>query len=796
MNVKLQWLNELVDLNGITLEEIVSKVSLKSIEIETVSKMINASNIVVGHVLTKIQHPDADKLSVLTVDVGSEILQIVCGAPNVSAGQYVVIAKVGAVLPGDFKIKKSKIRGVESNGMVCSLEELGLEKKYISEKYADGIYYFDEPQELGMSGDVALGLADYVIELGITPNRGDLLSMIGVAYELAAVFNRPLKPLTYNLIRTKLQTKEKINVKIESDSCLSYYGQLIKDVVVGPSPAWLISRLIAFGVRPINNLVDITNYILALFGQPLHAFDYDTIGNNIIVRNAKKGEEILTLDDEIFELNSEDLVITDGVKPIALAGVMGGLHSGITNKSKNIVLEAAVFNPSTVRKTSSRLNLRSESSYRYERGVDVNRTKLALDYACFLYQELANGVVSEDIAFDGIKVIKDKEIKLDPKYVEKLLGIKISKQEIIDILTSLSFTVNDDLTVYIPNRRSDICIKEDLVEEIVRLYGYDKLPATFPIDNMTAELTVSQKKARDIRNRLSSLGLNEVVTYSLVSDELINKFPIIHNQERKQIELLMPISLERKQLRRGLVPSILEVFKYNTARKNNDIAIFELSNIYDSENGELKEQSILAGAMAGRFSNTPWKNNPENVDFYLVKGILQNIFNLLEIEVEYLPLAVESLQLHPNRTAIIKHNDIEVGYIGQLHPQYVLENDLEMVYVFEVNLSSIINIIPRTTVFTQIPKLPNIERDIAVVIKKEILAIDIIKAIKKTEKQALVDVTIFDVYMGKNVGEDEKSLAIKLTFANDGSLNDEVINNKIKKILKDLNYKFNAILRG
>jgi phenylalanyl-tRNA synthetase beta chain len=679
--------------------------------------------------------------------------------------------------------------------MVCSLSELGLEKKYISEKYADGIYYFEEEKTLGIPGDVALNLDGEVIELGITPNRGDLLSMIGVAYEFSAVFNRQLKPLAYELVREKLNPDDKINLKIETESCLAYYAQLIKNVTLGPSPAWLISRLIAFGVRPINNSVDITNYILALFGQPLHAFDYNSLGKNILVRQAHDKEQITILDGTTKTLEATDIVITDGSKPVALAGVMGGIDTEITSKTKDIVIEAAVFDPMTIRKTSSRLGLRSESSYRYERGVDINRTKFALDYACYLYHEIAGATISEDTSFAGIKEVPDKNISITAKEIEKLLGVKISEEEIKNILLSLNFKVDNDLNIKVPNRRSDITIKEDIIEEVGRLYGYDKLPTTYPIDSKVGELNVSQKKSREIKTTLSKLGLNEVVTYTLVSDEMVDAFSLNKTEDANPVSLLMPISNERKNLRMGLIASLLEVMKYNLSRKNADLSIFELSKIYYQTADVFYERTLLGGALAGTFSSTTWKQDTEVVDFYLVKGILENLFQTLNIEVEYLPMQSFSKELHPNRTALINYKGKQLGFIGQLHPQYAHDNDLTGVYVFELDLTDILVQKEVENQFRGIPKLPYIERDIAIVLKRDIIAVDVINAIKKTEKN-LLGISIFDIYTGKNVNEDEKSLAIKLKFNNDGSLTDELINNKINKILKDLSYKLNATLRS
>lgn len=793
MRVKLEWLNELVDLTGLSIKEIVDKASLYSIEIECVEKVIDATNIVIGHVLTIENHPDSDHLHITTVDVGNEVLQIVCGAPNVDKGQYVIVALIGAKLPGGFEIKKSKIRGVESFGMICSLQELGLDKKYVSEKYANGIYYFEDEVKIGENGAKALNLHDEVIELGITPNRGDLLSMLGVAYEFSACFNRPMKEIKYNYEKEK--TTEVVNVKLETEKCLSYYAQVIKDVTIKDSPRWLKSRLIAFGIRPINNCVDITNYILALFGQPLHAFDYKKLGNNIVVRNAHNDEVIKTLDGNDRELVCDDIVITNGKDPVALAGVMGGFDSEITNDTKDIVIEAAVFDPNTIRKTSTRLNLRSESSMRYERGVDLNRTLNALDYTLYLFKTLANAKIASSFTHAGLDKVNDKTIKIKESDVTNILGINITKEEIKHILTSLNFKVDDDLTVYVPNRRPDITIKEDLVEEIGRLYGYTKLPLTNPKDDSIGSLTHDQKIKRLIKNTLSKSGLYETVTYSLVSSEENKQFDYNHYDNQKPISLLMPLSEDRKFLRFSLVPSLINVVKYNYSRKNKDLALFEMANVYYNLDEKNQEELCLAGTLSNLFSSTLWSQKIENVDFYLVKGILDNLFDTLGIEVTYLPIDKVCKELHPKRSAKIMWNNNEIGFIGQIHPQFAASNDLDNVYVFEIRLKDIIHFVKPISKFKSINKLPSVERDIAIVVKNDVKAIDIINGIKKSEQHILSDVKIIDVYQGEKINSDEKSITIRLVFTSDEALTDEVINTKIKKIVKDLTYRVNATLR-
>ena len=798
MRVKLEWLNELVDLTGLSTQEIVDTASLYSIEIENVDRVVKASNIVIGHVLTKEKHPDSDHLNLLTVDVKEEVLNIVCGAPNVEVGQYVIIAKVGAKLPG-FEIKKSKIRGYESCGMCCSLQELGVENKYIEEKYSKGIYYFEDCTEVGMDASKALNWHDDIIELGITPNRGDLLSMIGVAYEFSAAFNRELKPLTFELIRKEASANDKLNIKIETNGCLGYFGQVIKNVSVKPSPRWLSSRLIAFGIRSINNLVDITNYILALYGQPLHAFDLDKIGYNVVIKNAKEDETFVTLDEIERKLTEKDVVITDGNVTQCLGGVMGGLNSEITLETKNIMLEAAVFDPMTIRKTASRLNLHSEASQRYERGVDLNRTKEALDYACYLYQTLCDAEIVGEAIYDGLDHIEDKQISVSAKQVNHLLGTNISEEEIVSIFEKLNFKAvveNEEIKVSVPNRRPDITIKEDLIEEVARLYGYTNLPLTLPIDRMAGSLSVSNKNKRIIQDTLLGLGLHETVTYSLVNDKQNEKFTVLNKENIESISLLMPLTEERKTLRHNLMASNVEVLKYNLARKNNNIANFEISRVYYKHEGNKYEDLHLAIVMANEYSNTLWQGKSEKVDFFLLKGIVNQVFEKLGLEETYVVLDKECKELHPNRSALIYVQDKLVGYIGKLHPQYEKENDLDDTYVCEINLQEIIDYKKETVIFTPIQKLPSVERDLALIMNKSVLASELIDCIKKSDKQILSDVQIFDLYEGEHVKEDEKSIAVKLVFTSNEPLTDEVINAKVKRILKDLQYKLNVNLRA
>jgi len=794
MRIKLEWLKELVDLEGIETNEIVRKLSLYSVEVEGIDYAVSGTNLVVGHVDECLPHPNSDHLSVCTVDVGSETLQIVCGASNVRKGQTVIVAKIGAELPGGFKIKRTKIRGVESNGMICSLNELGLENKFIPEEYQNGIYYFKEKVEIGSDALIALHLDDEIIELDLTPNRGDLLSMIGVAIEASAIFNRSLKPLKYKLER-KENNNDELEVVNEAPGCIGYYGQVVRNVEIKPSPLWLTSRLVAYGIRPINNVVDITNYILILFGQPLHAFDFNKLGNKIVIRNAFAGERITTLDEIERKLEEKDIVITDGKFPIAIAGVMGGEGTEITSETKDIVIEAAVFDSASVRATSQRLGLRSDSSIRFEKGVDINSTKLALDYTCYLLETLAGGETST-LVFAGKEEIPPKTITINEIDLEKLLGIKVKTEEIKNILSRLGFKTGGevDLIVSVPNRRPDITITADLIEEIARIHGYEKISGTIPSTATLGGLSALQKQRREVRKILNGLGLNEVYTYSLVPEKDFSEFAFF-NQKGKEISILMPITQDHKFLRKSLLPGLIENARYCYSRKNKDLAFFEIGNIY-YQNDDYQEEEMLSLLMAGRFASTLWKGEEEKVDFFLIKGVLETLFKKLKMDVSFQVPTTPIKELHPGKSAEIIFEGEVIGFLGSLHPEYAKEDGLNDVYVAELRMSAILDRNLETVKFEEYSKVPSVERDIALVVAKDLPVGEILAEIKNIKGTLLSNITLFDIYTGEKVGSEEKSIAIKLEFSASETLSDEIINQKLNKILKRLEEKFKASLRS
>ncbi|MGD9604730.1 MAG: phenylalanine--tRNA ligase subunit beta [Bacilli bacterium] len=794
MRVKLAWLNELIDISDLSIEQLTKVISLYSTEVESVERVASGTSLVIGHVLQCESHPDSDHLHICLVDIKEEQLQIICGAPNVKAGQNVIVAKIGCSLPGGLVIKKAKIRGVESSGMICSLAELGIEKKYIPEEYQAGIYYFKESVEIGSPALEALDLADVVLDLSITPNRGDLMSMLGVAIEVGAVLKRPLKPLAYSL--ENYEKALNLSITLESNSCVGYYAQVFENIQIKPSPWWLIARLIAFGIRPINNVVDITNYILALFGQPLHAFDYEKLGSKIVVRQAFDKEQFITLDGIKRDLVTTDLVITDGKNPVALAGVMGGQNTEITNTTNSIVIEAAVFDPMAVRKTSQRLNLRSESSARFERGVDINRTKEALVYTRYLLETLACAKPLSDVAIAGVGNIEDTPISISEQDINQLLGIKISKKEIQNIFERLLFKVTStsNLLVMVPNRRSDIRIKNDLIEEVGRIHGYTDLPNTLPESSIAGSLSLKQAQRRLIKLTLANLGLNEVVTYSLVNDQYNQVFMQNHLTGSQQLKLINPLTQERGILRKGLLLSLLDVVQYNYSRKMKDIALFEVGKGYSLLDSS-KEEEILSMAMANNYFSNIWKHNLK-VDYYIIKGVLENLASQLKIKLDFKPINEPSLELHPKRSADIYFENKKIGFIGCLHPQFALSLGLDEVYVCEIKINKILDFVPVQNTYKPISKYPSMERDLAIVLPRTVLANDIIETIKKVDDQIISDVFVFDVYTGENVEKDEKSIAVRIVFTANEPLSDEVILPKTNRIMKVLSANFQAKLRS
>jgi phenylalanyl-tRNA synthetase beta chain len=804
MFVSYKWLQEYVDLTGITAKELADLITKSGIEVESVEVLNKgAKGVVVGHVLEREQHPNADKLSKCLVDIGEgEPVQIICGAPNVAKGQKVAVAKVGAVLPGNLKIKRAKLRGEESNGMICSLQELGIESKLVPKEYADGIFVFPSDAPVGADALELLNLDDEVLELGLTPNRADCLSMIGLAYEVAAILGRSVKLPAIELQENDENVRDYISVRVDApeDNPL-YAGRIVKNVKIGPSPLWMQTRLMAAGIRPHNNVVDITNYILLEYGQPLHAFDYDRLGSKeIVVRRAKAGETIVTLDDTKRTLTEDHLVITNGMEPVALAGVMGGANSEVRDDTTTVFIESAYFTSPVIRKASKDHGLRSEASTRFEKGIDPARTKEALDRAAALMAEYAGGEVVGGIV--EVNTLKEKEVTVTITLdrINRVLGTMITKDEVATILTNLQFAFTEDngtFTITVPSRRRDISIEEDIIEEVARLYGYDRLPATLPVaESKPGKLTPYQAKRRQVRRYLEDTGLFQAITYSLTSEEKATMFAL---ETAEPIRLALPMSEERSALRQSLLPHLLEVASYNRARQVENVAVYETGAVYlaNGENELPNEKERLAGVLTGVWHAHLWQGERKAVDFYVVKGILDGLFELLGLtnRIEYKQAKRE--HMHPGRTADILLDGKTIGFVGQLHPVVQKEYDLKETYVFELALTDLLNAEVEDIRYSPIPRFPSITRDIALVVDENVVAGELQKAIIEAGGKLLKEVSIFDVYKGDRLPEGKKSIAFSLRYYDpERTLTDEEVTAVHEKVIQAVEQRFGATLRG
>lgn len=809
MLVSLNWLQNYVDISDMNTEELAERITKSGIEVDGIHYISEekSTNLVVGYVKTCEQHPNADKLSLCQVDVGDETLQIVCGAPNVKQGQKVIVAKPGAVLPGGFKIKQVKLRGVESNGMICSLQEIGIDEKYVPKDVADGIYIFSEDVQIGENVEPLLNLNDAVLEFDLTPNRADCLSMIGVAYEVAAILNRNIMFPDNTVKPIEEKAEDYISVNVENTEKNPYYGAfLIKNVKVKPSPLWLRNYLMAAGIRPINNVVDVTNYVLLEYGQPLHAFDYDKLqSDQIVVRQAKEDEKIITLDGEERALESQDLVITDGQQPIALAGVMGGANTEVSEETSTVLLEAAYFDSYTVRKTATRTGLRSEASSRYEKGVDPNRVKEAGLRAAQLLAKYAEGeVLNGCVEFDELDR-SSKTVSIHLPEINRRLGTDINEEDIRSILKRLRFEFNEsggDFEVIIPTRRGDISIFEDMLEEIARIYGYDHLPYTLPkVASRPGALTERQRITREIKRFLEGIGLFETVTYSLTNKSFVQKLisPEIQASHPEAVQIAMPLTEDHQYLRLSLLPEMLKTLTYNRARKQHDLAFFELGSIFVTQEKKLteqpKEEERLAGALTGLWLDHEWQQEKKQVDFFVVKGILEALFDFLELKVEY--KRMRHPDLHPGRSAEIFYKDQTIGFIGQIHPQLEKEMDLNQVYVFDLNMERIFNAHHSVPSFTPVPKYPAIARDVAFVLDENIPAGEVQDLIEELGSPLVKDIHVFDLYKGEHLPEEKKSIAYNLIYQDPHkTLTDAEVEESFQAIIQAVNDKFNAYVRS
>ena len=788
--ISLNWVKDYIDINDQDLNDLAVKITKAGINVEAViSNKID--NLVIGEVIDCIDHPDSDHLHICQVNIGNEIKQIVCGASNVRKGIKVIVALPGAILPGNFEIKKSKIRNAESNGMICALFELGLEEKN-EETYNKGIYELDDDAPVGEDPLKYLGLEDTLYELDVHKHRNnDCYYHIGFAYEIAAILNRKVTlPVdNYNEINDDINNHFKLEVK--TAKCPYYLAKMVTDVKIKESPDFIKKRLVAAGMRPINNVVDISNYVMLEYGQPLHFFDKDKLGDYILVRDAKEDEEIITLDGKKRQLKTTDIVITDGNKPVCIAGVMGGENTEDDINTKSILIESAIFDAVNIRNTANRLNLKSEASIRYGKGLNYEYTLKAINRACHLLEKYADAKVLKGMVTHDKVDKKPNIVEFTANEVNKILGITISHEDMEVELKRLDFDYQvkkDKFIVTIPKRRLDIDPNvNDIAEEIGRLYGYHNLVSTLPKTSIRKGEYVGNVKYRKIiSKRLRSLGLNEVKTYTLVSKDMAELFKY---DNKENLVLPNPMSSDKEYIRTTLIPSLLKVLNYNKTHKVNDIMIYEIAKTYDINYQETSKICVL---MKGNYINNNWQNIKIPVDFYLIKGILENILDYLGLKNRYSLIAEEIPNMHPGMSAKVLLDKKEIGIIGRIHP--VLSKD--DIYLFEISMDALMTGV-KPLKYKEVSKYPSINKDLAFIVKKDVSSNEISEVIKKSGGRLLTNIEVFDVYTGEKVENDEKSVAYALTFNDPAkTLTEEEVNTLFEKIIKDVESKLNAKLRN
>lgn len=757
-------------------------------EYDEARKFIDCTKLVIGEIIECVEHPDSDHLHVCKVNIGTDILQIVCGAPNARTGIKVIVALAGAKLPGG-EIKSGAIRGVESNGMMCSIAELGLDNKFLNPEDKEGIAELGEDSVVGEDPIKYLGWDDEIIDFDLTANRGDLLSMLGMAYELGAIYDKPVKELDLSHGESGEDISHSFNVDVQTENCSLFLARKVENVEIKESPTFIKNRLMACGIRPINNVVDISNYVMLELGQPLHFYDSDNLGDNIIVRMAENGEKLTTLDGVERILDDNDIVIANKEKSVGLAGVMGGLDTEVEKSTKNVIVEAAIFDGVKVRKTSKKI-VRSEASNRFEKGLDSKRTYMAMERACQLLEKYAGGTVRTGMCVHDKAKSEDNKITIAYQNINDILGSNISKEEILDVFRKLGFICDaraDEAIVTVPSRRLDISIKEDLIEEVSRIYGVDNIEGTIPV--IGEKMGDYDNTIRSIRRKMSELGLNETLTYILINDQDVHKYTI---DKFEELKLLDPITEERNTLRYSVIPSLVKTYEYNKAHYNKDISIFEVGKGFFKKGEEYGENQKVAALMTGKYYLGV--GNQAEVDFYIIKGIVEELLDYLGYANRYsfiIPKEIPA-EFHPGQVAEINVNADSVGIIGRLHPSEAKNP----VYVMEINLDKLLAKKVGKMKYKDISTYPNINKDVAFVMDKSKISKDIEAVIKKAGGSLLTNIEVFDVYTGENIGENEKSIAYSLTF-NDPkkTLTEEEITPIFERIIETVENKCGVKLR-
>ncbi|AXR43310.1 phenylalanine--tRNA ligase subunit beta [Pediococcus pentosaceus] len=809
MKLSYKWLSKYLELD-LEPKDLAEKIERTAVEVDSVTRLdYKLKKIVVGHTLEVTEHPDSDHLHICQVDVGEEEpIQIVCGAPNIAADQDIIVALHGSRIKDNVKIKRSKMRGVPSNGMICALQEIGYPDNVVPKDYADGIYVFpaDSHVKPGDSVMEALGMDDDVIDTSVTPNRGDMFSMNGNAHEIAAILDQKAN---FEVLKVQDEQKsadtlaDQIKVEIdEQDVAPVYKLMAIENVKIAPSPFWLQTTLMKAGIRPINNVVDVTNYIMLKYGQPLHAYDLDQLkGQTISVAPAGENVKFTTLDDEKRDLRPEDLVITADGTPIAMAGVMGGMATEVSDQTQNIVIEAAIFDPIKVRKTARYHNLHSEAAMRFERGIDYSSLDDALNEAASLVADFGQGKVMSGVVVGNDTKLNPESITIALARINKILGTSLTSEEVVAIFDRLGFSTELDATkqtfkVTVPVRRWDIHIEADLLEEVARIFGYDNLPVTLPTGDPTiGQLTTEQKLMRASRTVMEGLGLTQAMSYGLTT---IAKSQQFVKGDHELVKVDWPMTKDREALRMNLISGLLDDIAYNKARSVENVALYEQGRVFYG-NGQAQPEEIehIAGAITGSMRAKSWNEKEKPVTFFDVKGIVEQYLKNVAVAGEVSYVADHDRQgMHPGRTADVLLDGDVIGFIGQIHPTTAEEFKIKETYVFELNLTKIIHAEKKLQHYDVISKYPAITRDIAILVNKEVSNTEVLNVINETKQKNLIKVELFDVYEGKNLEKGMKSLAYQFTYQDtNDTLQEDAINDEFSKVIKNLEEKLNVTVR-
>lgn len=801
MIISRKWLSQYMNVEDLTIEEMADRITDAGLEVEGIERMSAGTNLTIGKVLTCVDHPDSDHLHVCQVDLGDTQTQIVCGAPNVAAGQKVIVAKPGAVLPGG-EIKQGVIRGQESNGMICSLLELGVDAHHLSEESKTGIEVLSEDAPIGHDHPLAyLGLDDEMLDIGLTPNRNDCLAAWAMAKEAGAILNREVKLPDCVGIAAKHSAPTKLKVASETEKCPLFMGKVIQHVTIKPSPTWMKELLMASGIKSINNVVDISNIVMLETGQPMHFYDLHALPAQELIAKDHLQTTYTALDGVEYQIQEDDIMITCNDNPIGIAGVMGGNDSKIEETTTGIVLEAAIFHHVSIRNTARRLNLNTDASVRYQKGIEPMATYKAMDRAVQLLMEYADASGLEDTVIAGDNAYTPTQVDVNLARINHLLGTDFAEDEVMDVLRRLQFQPEkrgEDIHMIIPSYRQDIEIEADIAEEIIRILGYDRLSSTLPTMPATmGALDVRQQMRRRVRNLLTGQGVQEAITYTLISDTLCNDaiLPL-----ENPIALASPMSEDRKIIRGSILPSLLGTLAYNQARSNKDVAFFEMSNVYGKEIVEER----FAIAMSGVLQRSRWQKLEIKADFYTMKGLLLDILAAVGYEGKRIVCkanTVDTTHFHPYQSACLYVGKDLFAIFGTIHPLMAKQYDANNVVMAEANLEVLLNNKAGKVKYTPMSKYPQVSQDLAFVVKDDLAVEDIVSCIErngKLERENIIqNVEVFDVYTGEHVDAGYKSIAISVTFQSaTHTLSDRDITQMREQLLTALEQDVKAILRS